>query len=286
MIKEAVATIRDDCIWVDTTTRMYPFFGLHSTIWQDLTYLSTSGINELWLQHGIYRAHNTNIWQDFLVGTNSWLRCSTHLWIALLQMIDPRHIPKEWLFGPCFNQWPWPKHEAYLWFLASMVVLCEETARFFIGIGLRWLHASDKVVATAGTQRMQLLGTICRCSRQPRGLGRKFCHGRNVTSVVRADCSRNRRTIIMCSSCVSAWFIHRNIKIMENTPAAVIFFSIYSFSLFYHICLMTQIILPYWMTSQFILCRWPSVCWPQQAKIRDTKHTSCSLNHTNHHQCH
>jgi hypothetical protein len=36
--------------------------------------------------------------------------------------------------------------------------LCEETARFIIGIGLKRLHASDKVEDISGTQRMQYFG--------------------------------------------------------------------------------------------------------------------------------
>jgi len=46
----AVTTVRDAIAYGDLTRlSMHPFFGFHSSFWQDLAYLSTSDSKLLWL---------------------------------------------------------------------------------------------------------------------------------------------------------------------------------------------------------------------------------------------
>ena len=41
--------------------------------------------------------------------------------IARIRRTDPRRVPTEWLFRPCFQIWRPQRHQAILWILANMV---------------------------------------------------------------------------------------------------------------------------------------------------------------------
>jgi hypothetical protein len=103
-------------------------------------------------------------WQDTLLHRLTECGETQEIWewtllrIALIQSIDPRHIPKKWLICLSFKLWPRPKHPATLWFLTNMV--------FYVISRHRTLSVTDYInfmrrtqwKTNKGSKRMQYFG--------------------------------------------------------------------------------------------------------------------------------